>query len=140
MRHETCYPQPTCLDQTGEGVFKGDMKNLKIAVALGLAAFATACSNSTSFNKAATSKPVVQNFAVTNNGTKPGVNGTSQSVNVTLVVDKNALLGQEFLYGADLQYSDYHDPGFNLYNQSMAIGHIPGHIPHRGQRASIDRG
>ena len=40
-------------------------------------------------------------------------------------VDKNALLSQEFLYGADLQYSSLYDKSMDLYQQSLAIGHIP---------------
>lgn len=54
----------------------------------------------------------------------PGV-GTSHSVEVMMTVDRDALLNQEFLYGADLQYSSLFDSSMNLYNQSMAIGHIP---------------
>jgi hypothetical protein len=46
-------------------------------------------------------------------------------VDVQITLDKSAILGREFLYGADLQYSDYHDPSVNLNNQSMSIGHIP---------------
>jgi hypothetical protein len=49
----------------------------------------------------------------------------STSIAVSAVVDKAALLSQEFLYGADLQYSSYYDAGMDLYNQSLAIGHIP---------------
>lgn len=50
---------------------------------------------------------------------------TTTEVDVQITLDKSAILGREFLYGADLQYSDYHDPGMNLNNQSMSIGHIP---------------
>jgi hypothetical protein len=49
----------------------------------------------------------------------------SPSVAVTITVNRQALLDQEFLYGADLQYSSYYDPGYDLYLQSLAIGHIP---------------
>ncbi len=56
--------------------------------------------------------------------TTPG-RTTAPSIEATLVLDKNVLLSTEYLYGADLQYSSYHDPGFDLYNQSLAIGHIP---------------
>lgn len=54
----------------------------------------------------------------------PGTN-TSNSVQVSIVIDRDALLNQEFLYGADLQYSSLFDSSLNLYNQSIAIGHIP---------------
>ncbi len=54
----------------------------------------------------------------------PGVN-SSESIQVVITANKDSLLSQEFLYGADLQYSSIYDPQMNLYNQSMAIGHIP---------------
>ncbi|MGK5085702.1 zinc-dependent metalloprotease [Bdellovibrionota bacterium FG-1] len=49
----------------------------------------------------------------------------SIALSVSTVVDKQSILSQEFLYGADLQYSSLYDSGMDLYNQSMAIGHIP---------------
>ncbi|MGZ3689377.1 MAG: zinc-dependent metalloprotease, partial [Bdellovibrionota bacterium] len=42
-----------------------------------------------------------------------------------MTVDKAAFLSQEFLYGADLQYSSLYDDDMDLYNQSLAIGSIP---------------
>jgi hypothetical protein len=51
--------------------------------------------------------------------------GITTEVDVQITLDKSAILGREFLYGADLQYSDYHDPGMDLNNQSISIGHIP---------------
>jgi hypothetical protein len=49
---------------------------------------------------------------------------TSCAVAVQITFDKS-ILTQEFLYGADLQYSDAHDAGDDLYDQSTAVGHIP---------------
>ena len=54
----------------------------------------------------------------------PGAD-SSNSVQVSMVVDRDAILKQEFLYGADLQYSSLFDTSMSLYNQSLAIGHIP---------------
>jgi hypothetical protein len=50
---------------------------------------------------------------------------TTSEVKVTAVVDKQALLSQQFLYGADLQYSSLYDKGMDLYQQSLSIGHVP---------------
>jgi hypothetical protein len=60
-------------------------------------------------------------------GTPAGlpVTGMVPTVNVTAVLDKAAILGTELLYGADLQYSSFYDKDMDLYNQSLAIGHIP---------------
>lgn len=82
---------------------------------------ATGCTS-----KLGSTKAVVSKVQLKKSTLKETVNaGPAPSVTVAITVDKNAILSQEFLYGADLQYSDYHDPGFDLYNQSMAIGHIP---------------
>ena len=47
------------------------------------------------------------------------------AIDVRATVDKRQLFNREFLYGADVQYSSYHDPGYDLNTQSTAIGHIP---------------
>jgi hypothetical protein len=52
-------------------------------------------------------------------------NSTTQSVQVEFTVQKEPLLNQEFLYGADIQYSTIHEENLNLYLQSLALGHIP---------------
>lgn len=49
----------------------------------------------------------------------------SESIQVAITVDRDSLLTQEFLYGADLQYSSSYSDRLDLYEQSMAIGHIP---------------
>lgn len=49
----------------------------------------------------------------------------SAAIHVEITVDRDALLNQEFLYGADLQYSSAYTAQLDLFQQSMAIGHIP---------------
>lgn len=68
----------------------------------------------TSQNKPVETKPTVLPGSDLNN-----------RIAVTAVVDKETILGTEFLYGADLQYSSYADPALQLYLQSLAVGHIP---------------
>ena len=88
---------------------------------LAAALAATACSN----GKPNTPIVTGQDTQVLD-GSKPCIGGDScVSIRVTLTVDRNSLLNQEFLYGADLQYSSFFDPSMNLYNQSLALGHIP---------------
>ncbi len=55
----------------------------------------------------------------------PKVMMTAPSIQVTAVVNKETLLSQEFLYGSDLQYSSLYYKNFDLYFQSLALGHIP---------------
>ena len=52
----------------------------------------------------------------------PPVDSTEHQYRITL--NKSDILGTEFLYGADLQYSSFYDKEMDLYNQSMAIGHL----------------
>lgn len=40
-------------------------------------------------------------------------------------LNKAGILNRNFFYGSDLQYSSQYDPGADLYNQSLAMGHIP---------------
>jgi hypothetical protein len=84
-----------------------------------------ACSSKSSSNDP---QPLVSKAIVKDNGTHCGeaVDSTNAgcAVGVQITFDKS-ILTQEFLYGADLQSSDSHDDGDDLYNQSMAIGHIP---------------
>jgi hypothetical protein len=46
-------------------------------------------------------------------------------VNVEVTLNKSALVDREFLYGADLQYSNAYDAEYDLYLQVLPIGHIP---------------
>jgi hypothetical protein len=90
--------------------------------------FSTGCGSSQANSPAATQATTVKSLSVSlaSQQLKPTVSGElTPSVAVQMTVNKDAILNQEYLYGADLQYSDYHDPAFNLNNQSMAIGHIP---------------
>ena len=97
--------------------------------ALLLGAILSGCTNHNAFNK-----PIVTNVKSNNSAqTPPSPSSIHKSadgsitteVDVQITLDKSQILGREFLYGADLQYSDYHDPGMNLNNQSISIGHIP---------------
>ena len=46
------------------------------------------------------------------------------TVNVEVTLSKKALT-QDYFYGADLQYSSSYDSTLDLYNQSLALGHVP---------------
>ncbi len=48
-----------------------------------------------------------------------------RSIKASIKVKKSAILGQDFFYGADLQYSSIYDKTYDLYTQSSAMGHIP---------------
>jgi len=78
---------------------------------------------------AAPSKPLVLAVQTETGDSKPSIapdQTTTPSLRkVQITADKNLLLSTEFLYGADLQYSSLYDKDMDLYNQSMAIGHIP---------------
>ncbi len=61
----------------------------------------------------------------------------SQSIQVVARVNQEALLNQEFLYGADLQHSSNFESDMKLYNQSMAIGHVPVHFKIAGDELRL---
>ncbi len=72
--------------------------------------------------------PLVTQAKTTQNALKPSAapdQAEAPSVQVTLVADKKALLSQEFLYGSDLQYSSIYDKEYDLYTQSLVLGHVP---------------
>lgn len=48
---------------------------------------------------------------------------SAPSINVSVTVDRKAILEQEFMYGADLQYSSQYDSDMDLYTQSYAVPH-----------------
>ncbi len=89
----------------------------------------SACSPRTLDKSATPQAPIVRNLAVKEiDSLMPSVNpeaSTTQSVSVSVTVEKDAIMAQEFVYGADLQYSSFYDADMSLYNQSLAIGHIP---------------
>ncbi len=61
----------------------------------------------------------------------------SPAIQVIAKVNQEVLLSQEFLYGADLQYSSSFDSQLELYSQSMAIGHIPTHFTVAGDELRL---
>ena len=46
-------------------------------------------------------------------------------IQVKIVLKKQGLFDQDFLYGSDIQYSSVGDNELNLFLQSLAVGHIP---------------
>lgn len=50
---------------------------------------------------------------------------TGQAIDVTLTLDKARILGREFMYNLDLQYSSQYDEGMDLYTQSEVVGNTP---------------
>lgn len=113
------------------------MKKSALKLILGLTAIsfaASACSK-----KETAEAPIVQNSVVTPGEIKPSVApGTSEvpSVQVTITLDKKSLEG-EYFYGSDLQYSSAYDAGSELYNQSIALGHIPVRFRIAGQELQL---
>jgi len=63
--------------------------------------------------------------------------GSSPSIQVIAKVTQETLLSQEFLYGADLQYSSNFESTLELYSQSMAIGHVPTHFKIAGDELRL---
>jgi hypothetical protein len=49
----------------------------------------------------------------------------STEVRAQITLKKSEIFNREFFYGADLQYSSVYDADGDLYNQSLALGHIP---------------
>lgn len=64
----------------------------------------------------------------------PGVNGKNSAL---VTFDKTQIMGRTFLYGSDLQYSAYGDPGYGLYFQSLAIGHMPAQFKVAGKKLQL---
>ncbi len=59
---------------------------------------------------------------------KPSATTTESSgdaIEVILTLDKARILGREFIYNLDLQYSSQFDEGMNLYTQSEVVGNTP---------------
>jgi hypothetical protein len=50
---------------------------------------------------------------------------TGQAFEVVMTLDKSRILGREFMYNLDLQYSSQFDEGYNLYTQSEVVGNTP---------------
>ncbi len=63
--------------------------------------------------------------------------GKAKAITAEITLKKSEILGKEFLYGADLQYSSMYDEDFDLYSQSMAIGHIPVYFKINGKELQL---
>ncbi len=101
-------------------ISRSPLRNVVVAAGL----FLSGCSA----HKAVPLAPIVQSAQVVVAGTRESIApGTAKQpvVNVKITAKKADLLEQEFLYGADLQYSSFYDKDMDLYNQSLALGHIP---------------
>jgi hypothetical protein len=106
-------------------------------IALG---FTNACTNHTRV-------PVVSNVKTSFSAEKVSVAPTqnrqdqspvkSRSITAEITVKKDAILNQEFFFGADLQYSSIYDKSFDLYNQSSAMGHIPAFFRVNGKELQL---
>lgn len=102
---------------------------------LGLAIVLSGCGNQgtrVALVKRSTQKPL--------NDPKPGGQGSGNSGNAItaeITVSKALLFDQTFFYGADLQHSSQYDPGMDLYNQSITIGHIPVFFRRNGKEVQL---
>ncbi len=101
-------------------MISSQLRYAAISLSITLILASTACG----LNKAPEAQ-VVRDVQAIQGEAKPGVNGPTATVTVSMTLDKATLLGQEFLYGADLQYSSIYDKSYDLFTQSLAIGHIP---------------
>lgn len=102
-----------------------NMNKTFVVCTLLLTSLLTGCANSPSDPKTLVVNGLQNKIVASDRPTvTPGAK-SSNEISVTASVDKNALLSQEFLYGADLQYSSLYDKSMDLYQQSLAIGHIP---------------
>jgi hypothetical protein len=72
---------------------------------------------------------------------QPGITSTSGTsvMDVSVTFNKAEIFGQEFLYGADIQYSDNYNKQYDLYNQTMAIGHVPVKFQKQGSELQLIR-
>ena len=73
----------------------------------------------------------VKSYEVSTSEKKPAVGPdrtSSRSVHVKAVLDKKAILNQEYFYVANLQYSSIYDKKNDLYSQSSASGLTPVHF------------
>jgi hypothetical protein len=61
----------------------------------------------------------------------------SKEVRAHLTLKKSEIFNHEFFYGADLQYSSVYDAGYDLYNQSLAMGHIPAFFRKHGNELQL---
>ena len=119
-----------------------------IIAPLALAIAVTGCS------KTESQKPFVSDVATTEIGTAPaaahvlGERKALSSMSVSthsahpmvaakIRLEKASLLNRVFLYGADLQFSSIHEEGFQLYAQSMAVGHVPAFFQIVGDRLQL---
>ncbi|MFL5812906.1 MAG: zinc-dependent metalloprotease [Bdellovibrionia bacterium] len=66
-----------------------------------------------------------QTLVSTNKCSATSTECTGQAVEVVMTLDKTRILGREFMYNLDLQYSSQFDEGYNLYTQSEVIGNTP---------------
>ncbi len=61
----------------------------------------------------------------------------STEVKASITLRKKEIFGKEFFYGADLQYSSVYDKDYDLYNQSLALGHVPANFRKSGNELQL---
>ncbi len=61
----------------------------------------------------------------------------SKEVRAYITLKKSEIFNHEFFYGADLQYSSVYDAGYDLYNQSLAMGHVPAYFRKNGSELQL---
>ncbi len=108
---------------------------LASSVLIALAGF-SGCSQTGAGNTPVVTGPPKTDIVRETESVAPGA-GTVNAVSVTFKVDKALILSTEFLYGADLQYSSQYDATYDLYNQSLAIGHIPARFRIAGEELQL---
>jgi len=95
-----------------KNVMRGSQVLRKVFLAMAVVLFA-GCTPS----KPLAQTPIVESL-VSVQGARPG------SVSTEVTLRKSQILGREFLYGADLQYSSIGDEEYSLISQVMALGHF----------------
>ena len=86
------------------------------------------------------SRPLIQSIEIQTLEKRQSVapdKTSSRSVQVRAVVDKKAILEQDYFYSLSLQYSSIYDKKFDLYTQSSAGALVPVHFRIVGQELEL---
>jgi hypothetical protein len=108
-------------------------RSLAVFAVLSAPVVLTACSKDEP-----TPAPVVEDLKLRPGERRPGVNVPEvDTVFVELTLNKEALFGQEFLYGLDLQHSSLFEPAYQLTLQAFAMGHVPARFRVAGKELQL---
>jgi predicted Zn-dependent protease len=96
----------------------------------------TACSKSAP----PTGKSVVSQVKVSEVASRKSIapeKKVAPEVKGSITLNKSEIFDREFFYGADLQYSSVYDKDYDLYNQSLTLGHVPANFRKSGNELQL---